>query len=128
MVATDQRNRGCGVAITIVLIVLVFVGMAGSKLIDHPVQARSNQVMPNYPAAVHPKGWYSNPANFADRTPVPTPELWSGVFYDQYGYQVLITTDTVRNYHRDTGGGEFFEIDGIRFFRSASGNLFRVVQ
>lgn len=135
----DNNNRGAGCVTWLIIFLLIwgFLATAGGGLelninLDSSGYTNSGhtqqRVYTNYPTAVHPDGWYSNPANFEHRQPTPTPALLSGVHYDQFGQRVEIHPGNVTMRQRDANGGEFLEINGVRYFRTATGELFRTGQ
>lgn len=135
----NERGNGGGCLTWLIVILLIWMALAtgGAELVndvnistgsysDHT--APRVRVYTGYPTAVHPDGWYSNPANFEHRQPTPTPALLSGVHHDQFGQRVEIHPGNVTMRQRDANGGEFLEINGVRYFRTATGELFRTGQ
>lgn len=133
----NERGNGGGGCLTwliVILLIWMALATAGADLVHDATGSYSDHTAPRvrvytgYPTAVHPDGWYSNPANFENRQPTPTPMLQPGVHYDQFGQRVEVHPGNVTLRQRDANGGEFLEINGVRYWRTATGELFRVAQ
>jgi hypothetical protein len=67
----------------------------------------------------------NQPITVATYPPTLPANFRTGPYSDQFGQVIHVDASSVEAYSYDQHGGEWFEIDGVRFYRTPGGRLFR---
>lgn len=99
----------------VILYMLLLWALASVWVMSDVLLASPSSAMPTTPTATAAPVFVAVPATF------PT-----GIYTDHMGSLVKVDALRITHYARDNHGAEWFDTDGRRYYRTPSGELFRV--